>query len=348
MRTWASTILQASSVFQAGKHCFFDLFWAVDSSLSLDFVQRCDRILFKTTITIPTSIREDTPDAMSSSQEIAGRSPQPHRRKTPMKEFFQQAFKPISRSGSSATISVSSTGTRKLSGTKTSSTGGVSTKQASHPQANGTTLQVVTSLAQEAMDSPITISNSNSASPASGGLSLPENKDGTGKTTRRTTSPHVPHLGSAVSSLHVHAKRRRSLSVTLPRTSEPMELSGRVIAASASMPPVLPPEHTDGPAVKGDPGAASAKTDAANGGGARAMRRVFSFLSGPFGSSQSPITAVTHGTGQSVGVDGPPPRVYKRGEVQCLEYATLSDREMRLLEGRSDHRPVIGQFAVYL
>jgi hypothetical protein len=300
-------------------------------------------------MSIPASppIQEDTPDVMSSSQEITERPPLPQRRMTPMKELFQQAFKPKSRRGSSATISVNSAGTRKVYGTKTSSTSGVSTKRTSYPQTNGNTLQVVTSLAQEAMDSPIAISNSNSASPASGGLSPPENKDGTGKTARRTTSPNVPRSGSGmVSSLRVQAKRRRSLSASLPRTSEPMKLSGRIIPASASMPPVLPPEYTDGSTVKGV-GAAPAKTDAANNGGARAIRRVFSFLSGPFGSGQSPITTVTPGIGQSV-VDGPPPRIYKRGEVQCLEYSTLSDREMRLLEGRSDHRPVIGQFAVYL
>ena len=40
-----------------------------------------------------------------------------------------------------------------------------------------------------------------------------------------------------------------------------------------------------------------------------------------------------------------PPR---RGEVVCLEYRTLDDRAMRRLEGRSDHRPVIGSYAIYL
>ncbi|TKY84898.1 hypothetical protein EX895_005978 [Sporisorium graminicola] len=31
----------------------------------------------------------------------------------------------------------------------------------------------------------------------------------------------------------------------------------------------------------------------------------------------------------------------KRGQIECLLYKSLDDREMRLLEGRSDHRPVI-------
>ncbi|KAG9315086.1 hypothetical protein JVU11DRAFT_4198 [Chiua virens] len=39
---------------------------------------------------------------------------------------------------------------------------------------------------------------------------------------------------------------------------------------------------------------------------------------------------------------------HPKGEVVCLDYRTLDDRGMRLLEGRSDHRPVIGSYAVYL
>ena len=40
-----------------------------------------------------------------------------------------------------------------------------------------------------------------------------------------------------------------------------------------------------------------------------------------------------------------PPR---KGDVVCLSYNTLDDRAMRRLEGRSDHRPVIGSYAVYI
>jgi hypothetical protein len=37
-----------------------------------------------------------------------------------------------------------------------------------------------------------------------------------------------------------------------------------------------------------------------------------------------------------------------KGDIICLDYSSLDDRGMRLLEGRSDHRPVIGSYAVYL
>ena len=38
----------------------------------------------------------------------------------------------------------------------------------------------------------------------------------------------------------------------------------------------------------------------------------------------------------------------RRGDIVCLEYRSLDDRAMHRLEGRSDHRPVIGSYAVYL
>jgi hypothetical protein len=37
-----------------------------------------------------------------------------------------------------------------------------------------------------------------------------------------------------------------------------------------------------------------------------------------------------------------------KGHVICLAYNTLDDRAMRRLEGRSDHRPVIGTYALYI
>lgn len=37
-----------------------------------------------------------------------------------------------------------------------------------------------------------------------------------------------------------------------------------------------------------------------------------------------------------------------QGDVVCLSYNTLDDRAMRQLEGRSDHRPVIGTYAIYV
>lgn len=38
----------------------------------------------------------------------------------------------------------------------------------------------------------------------------------------------------------------------------------------------------------------------------------------------------------------------RKGDVVCLGYDSLDDKAMRRLEGRSDHRPVIGSFAIYV
>ncbi|KDQ57260.1 hypothetical protein JAAARDRAFT_79029 [Jaapia argillacea MUCL 33604] len=40
--------------------------------------------------------------------------------------------------------------------------------------------------------------------------------------------------------------------------------------------------------------------------------------------------------------------IHRKGDVICLGYHTLDDRGMRRLEGRSDHRPVIGSYTLYV
>ncbi|KAH7341866.1 hypothetical protein B0J17DRAFT_277104 [Rhizoctonia solani] len=42
------------------------------------------------------------------------------------------------------------------------------------------------------------------------------------------------------------------------------------------------------------------------------------------------------------------PQIRRRGDIVCVSYGTLDDREMQRLGGRSDHRPVIGTYAVYI
>lgn len=43
-----------------------------------------------------------------------------------------------------------------------------------------------------------------------------------------------------------------------------------------------------------------------------------------------------------------PMPIHRKGDVVCISYSSLDDRQMRRLEGRSDHRPVIGQYALFL
>ncbi|KIM27535.1 hypothetical protein M408DRAFT_329976 [Serendipita vermifera MAFF 305830] len=332
----------------------------------------CDRILFKTTIVIPPSpIKEEftTPLPIEELPQVAS----PHRRGTPLMDTFIQAFKPKSHSGSApssaTTISVNS---RKADSRKQSAAG-LSSKKSSTSQANGGPV-ALTSPVQGETDSPVALLSSSPATSDQLPTGAETNKDVAGagqQAARRVTSPNIvlrtgsggvgaggsssgPGTGGSVQ-LMPNTKRRRSLSATLPRSNnEPVELVGRAIPASASMPP---PEYADPAATTTVASSSKAEVHGPGpvpeSGGAKAIRRILSFLPGSFGSGQTTpaagaANAVTPGTGQVIFVDGPPPKVWKRGEVQCLEYATLSDREMRRLEGRSDHRPVIGHFAVYL
>jgi hypothetical protein len=61
-------------------------------------------------------------------------------------------------------------------------------------------------------------------------------------------------------------------------------------------------------------------------------------------TSSSPVSSVL-----DVAVSAPhaSPRP-RKGDVVCLSYRTLDDQGMRRLEGRSDHRPVIGVYAIYV
>lgn len=44
----------------------------------------------------------------------------------------------------------------------------------------------------------------------------------------------------------------------------------------------------------------------------------------------------------------PLPIIHQKGDVVCLHYGTLDDAAMRRLEGRSDHRPILGTYQVYV
>lgn len=61
----------------------------------------------------------------------------------------------------------------------------------------------------------------------------------------------------------------------------------------------------------------------------------------PTSHSRGPTASPTPDLARS----SPPPR---RGDVVCLSYRSLDDYGMRRLEGRSDHRPVIGSYAIYV
>lgn len=71
---------------------------------------------------------------------------------------------------------------------------------------------------------------------------------------------------------------------------------------------------------------------------------MWGFLPALFSPSSSPAASTVELVPQEPGT----PRKPRKGEVVCLSYKTLDDQGMRRLGGRSDHRPVMGSFAVYL
>lgn len=76
--------------------------------------------------------------------------------------------------------------------------------------------------------------------------------------------------------------------------------------------------------------------------------RFFPFFRRDSGQAAVPTDpSLNHGESTEV-TTGPTTSKPRKGDVICLGYDSLDDKAMRRLEGRSDHRPVIGSFAIYL
>ena len=76
--------------------------------------------------------------------------------------------------------------------------------------------------------------------------------------------------------------------------------------------------------------------------------RLIPFFRGDSNNTTAPVDP-TSPSGESTEMTASPTtRKPRKGDVVCLGYDSLDDRAMRRLEGRSDHRPVIGSFAIYL
>jgi hypothetical protein len=100
-------------------------------------------------------------------------------------------------------------------------------------------------------------------------------------------------------------------------------INSAIVGTSSGDPSVKPPRRsTEGP-------------------GSRRRSGMWGFLNPFFPSSPSPSASTVELIPQG-------PRRPRKGDVVCLSYNTLDDRGMHRLEGRSDHRPVMGAFGVYL
>ncbi|KAG8823897.1 hypothetical protein FRC18_010642 [Serendipita sp. 400] len=296
----------------------------------------CDRVLFKTTVPIPPSpIAEEAPTVLVQTSQPPPTSPS--RQNTPKVSFFG-AFK--RRKGSTATRDTTESTLQPGLGLESKDASPVvqrktksQTSQHSEPQKD---LVVDTEIARH-QDSPIALSKS--STPSTAGFPAPLSGDSTksGISERRTTSPSIGRttpLTGGIGSLKLYGKRGSSLSATLPRSTVAAEALAQGLPVSTSSPPA---SNLEGSAPH-KPGESRPPVPA--------LRRILSLFSDSFSMASSPPPVAT--PEPALPVYGPAPKIYKRGEVRCLSYSTLSDREMRRLEARSDHRPVIGRFAVYI
>ncbi|KAG8861635.1 hypothetical protein FRB91_003758 [Serendipita sp. 411] len=296
----------------------------------------CDRVLFKTTVPIPPSpIAEEAPTVLVQTSQPPPTSPS--RQNTPKVSFFG-AFK--RRKGSTATRDTTESTLQPGLGLESKDASPVvqrktksQTSQHSEPQKD---LVVDTEIARH-QDSPIALSKS--STPSTAGFPAPLSGDSTksGISERRTTSPSIGRttpLTGGIGSLKLYGKRGSSLSATLPRSTVAAEALAQGLPVSTSSPPA---SNLEGSAPH-KPGESRPPVPA--------LRRILSLFSDSFSMASSPPPVAT--PEPVLPVYGPAPKIYKRGEVRCLSYSTLSDREMRRLEARSDHRPVIGRFAVYI
>lgn len=106
----------------------------------------------------------------------------------------------------------------------------------------------------------------------------------------------------------------------------------RINSATATVPSVYSPQ--------GKPTRRATDSPNSNYRGPPSRDSIWRFLPSFLSPSQSPEASAV----DLVEQERSRPR---KGDVVCLGYHTLDDKGMRRLEGRSDHRPVIGSYAVY-
>lgn len=165
--------------------------------------------------------------------------------------------------------------------------------------------------------------------------------------TSKTTSPVLMSSGWSTSACSTKATGSRAALA-------PVEVPGPRVrsacASAASEKPVLPPA----PTRSGPPLARASRTlsssSADKGGWIDSLSShlpaffapAFSALRSHRYASQSIDATELHENSDHDALQTEPPLLGpKKGHIECLLYKSLDDREMRILQGRSDHRPVI-------
>ena len=152
--------------------------------------------------------------------------------------------------------------------------------------------------------------------------------------------PYVPRRRQArPRSIDVTALQVAPLAPSRPTASPARSASSSTPARASALPIVGPELHLRTHA--------RSSTDAGD-GGVHQRWRLLSFLSRDGEATRDVDDAgVTTAMPLASSPDAEAPRP-RKGDVVCLSYRTLDDRGMRRLEGRSDHRPVMGVYAIYV
>ncbi|KAL7422221.1 hypothetical protein Q5752_002867 [Cryptotrichosporon argae] len=169
----------------------------------------------------------------------------------------------------------------------------------------------------------------------------------------RAPSSSTPRPGRALSPDHIPAQPQPPRLESLGAV-DAWRRAGSPFAAGIGATPRPP----SGAAAPGQPGLYNARSGGAGGAAVAdertgALRQFF----GKLPAKLNPRVALFH-TDEPAPAPAPagpgaltaaqPTRRHMRGEVEVLHYGTIDDAGMRVLEGRSDHRPAIFAAAVYV
>ncbi|KAH9057862.1 DNase I-like protein [Lactarius vividus] len=284
-----------------------------DSSSKQRVPSWCDRILFKSTVQPEPEPEHDAPAAPRTAVSL-----------------LTQAWRTFRRT-SSASLRSTATATVTTSASTTTSNAS----------------SAIMSLADSEPDSPATARPSQS--PLQPTPYVP-----------RRRRPRPRSIDPAAMQPAPLTPSRPGTSPTHGARSAPPITPARVQTVPTALLTAGPEPHARTPAGSSSADGGGDAGGGAGGGGSGVHQRwrLLSFLSrdgeatrdvdDTAGPGAAPIPSPASSSGHDAvmnAVEAPRPR---KGDIMCLSYRTLDDRGMRRLEGRSDHRPVIGVYAIYV
>ncbi|KAH7106478.1 DNase I-like protein [Auriculariales sp. MPI-PUGE-AT-0066] len=166
-------------------------------------------------------------------------------------------------------------------------------------------------------------------------------------------SPTQPHTKLTISTAAGHPILKSSQTEPKPALNHGSKSPPHGSPTRGTTFPPMSPKYLESPRLPASPAATVVNTPAPlalpplSSNPSSWTDRLFSWAKSP---SEPPVLPeiITEPSLPSPPPPPPPPPVYRKGDVVCVNYTSLDDRQMRRLEGRSDHRPVIAEYALFL